>query len=69
MFAKKLIYGRFSFNKKIDVSSEYWSNLVRKKISDLSVEQIINRYNGFEGDLISLTPVKRNKTELEEAVN
>ena len=56
--------------KKIDASSDCWSNLVRKKkIPDLSVQEVITKYNGFEGDLVFLKQVKENEVELEEAIN
>lgn len=39
--------------KKYNSSNFFWQNLVRKKkIIQLSVEEVVNKYEGFEGELI-----------------
>ena len=51
--------------EKFSPSSDCWKNLVRdKKISDLSVEQIINKYQGFEGELVEIYKVEENSKKL-----
>lgn len=53
--------------KKIDKFSDCWSNLVRmKKNSSLSVEELISKYNGFEGDLVFIENIKYNEIDLKE---
>jgi hypothetical protein len=37
--------------EKFSQNSRFWKNLVRKnKISNLSVEEVVNKYHGFEGN-------------------
>ncbi|PJD98320.1 MAG: hypothetical protein CK425_01165 [Parachlamydia sp.] len=56
--------------EKIPPSSDCWPNLIRdKKILDLSVEEVINKYQGFEGELICLFKVEENRQELEKFIN
>lgn len=43
----------------------FWPNLERgKKVSELSVEQILNKYQGFEGEVLSLFPIPKNTNDL-----
>jgi hypothetical protein len=42
----------------------FWPNLMKKKkISDLSVKEVLNNYQGFEGDLISILPLDEQNVE------
>lgn len=51
-------------------SSFYWPNLVKqKKIPNLSVEQILQQYQGFEGELIAYFPKISDEKELEESIS
>ncbi len=51
-------------------SSPWWKNLVNgKKIEELSVEEIVNKYQGFEGELISFFIFKKNEDKLREAIS
>ncbi len=43
--------------KKYGPSSFCWPNLIRKK-NELSVLQILDTYQGFEGELIDILPIK-----------
>ncbi len=53
------------FIEKYDDSSFYWDYLLNhKKIHGLSVEEIINRYQGFEGDIISFSLFCENQNLL-----
>ncbi len=55
--------------EKISPSSDCWPNLIRdKKILDLSVEEIINKYQGFEGELICIFKVEEHRKELEKFI-
>lgn len=56
--------------KKYSNSCFFWSNLIRKKsIATLSVEQIVDKYQGFEGDLVFLISINENKFLLNEVFN
>lgn len=53
-------------------SSFFWPNLERKKrISELSVEQVLNKYQGFNGELITFfeIPEKITKLDLSGVIN
>ncbi len=55
--------------EKFSPSNDCWPNLIKdKKILDLSVEEIINKYQGFEGELISIFKVEENRQELKEFI-
>ncbi len=42
-------------------SSLFWSNLVRdKRITELSVEQVLDKYQGFEGDFVCYFQINKN---------
>lgn len=41
--------------KKYNPSSRCWKNLIRKNTYDCSVENLIHRYQGFEGEILSIT--------------
>ncbi len=52
--------------EKFSPSSDCWVNLVgNKRIVDLSVEEIINNYQGFQGELVDIFKVEENKQDLE----
>lgn len=56
--------------EKFSPLSDFWPNLIRKKrISELSVEEIVNNYQGFEGELISIFKVEENRQELKKFIN
>ena len=56
--------------EKFSPASDCWSNLVRdKRILHLSVEEIINKYQGFEGELVDIFKVEKNMQELEKFIN
>jgi hypothetical protein len=56
--------------KKYSNSCFFWPNLIRKKrIAALSVEQIIDKYQGFEGDLVFLISNNENEFVLNEVFN
>lgn len=56
--------------EKFSSDSDCWPNLIRDKtISDLSVEEIINTYQGFEGEMINIFQVEENRQELEKFIN
>ena len=45
---------KFILLKKYTSEVLFWPNLIRKKqITELTVEEVLSKYNGFEGDLIS----------------
>lgn len=47
-----------------------WPSLIQKKsILNLSVEQVVNKYQGFEGELIFFFEVKENLTEFKKNLN
>jgi hypothetical protein len=51
--------------ERISPSCDCWTNLIRKKrISELSIEEIINKYKGFEGELIFMHMVTEKESEL-----
>lgn len=55
--------------EKFSPSSDRWSNLVRdKRILDLSVEEIIFKYQGFEGELVDIFKIEGNKKELKKFI-
>lgn len=52
--------------EKISPSSDCWPNLIRdKNILELSVEQILNKYQGFEGELVCSFNIEENKHGLD----
>jgi hypothetical protein len=56
--------------EKFSSSSDCWPNLIRdKRISDLSVEEIINKYQGFEGELIEIFTVEENIQAFEKFIS
>jgi len=56
--------------EKFSPSSDCWSNLIKdKKILNLSVEEIVNKYQGFEGELISIFKVEDNMQDLKKFIN
>ncbi|MGC1879423.1 MAG: hypothetical protein WA347_06270 [Rhabdochlamydiaceae bacterium] len=51
-------------------SSFFWPNLLKdKRIAKMSVEEILNKYQGFEGDLIAFFSIKGNNSELKKIVD
>lgn len=56
--------------EKFSPASACWTNLIRdKRISDLSVEELINKYQGFEGELIDIFKIEENRQELKKFIN
>ncbi len=56
--------------EKFSSASDCWLNLIRdKRILDLSVEEIINKYQGFEGELVGIFKVEENRQGLEKFTN
>lgn len=56
--------------EKFSSVSDCWSNLVRdKQVPDLSVEEIINKYQGFEGELISIFKFMENGEEFKKNIS
>jgi hypothetical protein len=54
---------------KYSNSSYCWHNLEKKmKIAELSVEQVLSQYQGFEGDLIEMLPIKEDVGEQKEVI-
>ena len=50
-------------------SSFYWTNLIKnKKNLELSVEQVLDKYQGFEGELIDFFHVKKSEDELNHII-
>lgn len=46
------------FIKKVDESSYSWKNLIkRNRIAELSVKEVVSKYQGFAGELISSNPI------------
>ncbi|MFI5344191.1 MAG: hypothetical protein ACHQUC_08225 [Chlamydiales bacterium] len=46
-----------------------WKNLLRKKrVRDLSVEEVVRKYKGFEGEIIELYEIKENDNDLKKEV-
>jgi hypothetical protein len=55
--------------KKYSEGCSFWENLVRKKqIDNLSVDQVLNKYQGFEGELVSSFPIKDISNDIFEKV-
>jgi len=51
-------------------SSFFWGNMViNNRVTDLTVEEILKKYQGFEGDLIGYFPIEKNDNELNEIIN
>jgi hypothetical protein len=56
--------------EKFSPASDCWSNLIRdNKILDLSVEEIINKYQGFEGELVSILKIEENNQAINKFIN
>lgn len=56
--------------EKFSPTSDCWPNLIRdKRILDLSIEEIINKYQGFEGELLGIINVERSSQEIEKFIN
>jgi hypothetical protein len=54
----------FILIKRYHPSNFFWPNLVKhNKIKELSVEQILNKYQGFEGELIARFPIGNDELE------
>lgn len=46
-------------------SGFFWPNLLKdKRIAELSVEEIVNTYQGFEGDVVSYFLIKENEDKV-----
>lgn len=55
--------------KKYSSSSRFWHNLEKKnKIRTLSTEQILNQYQGFEGELIEMLSIKGGEEDQNEII-
>lgn len=51
--------------EKITPSSMFWKNLVAsKRIAELSVEEVIDKYEGFQGELVGFFQNTDNESEL-----
>jgi hypothetical protein len=51
-------------------SSMWWENLRKsKRISNLSVEELVNKYQGFEGELVCFFDLKKNNSKIKEIIN
>jgi len=60
----------FVLIEKTHPSCDCWPNLIRKKkILNLSVEEVVNKYQGFEGELILIFPVKKIGVELKKIMD
>lgn len=56
--------------KKYTDDCFFWPNLFKKnQIAELSISEIINKYQGFEGELISLFPIEESCIDLSEITN
>ncbi|MEX0961296.1 MAG: hypothetical protein WDZ28_00355 [Simkaniaceae bacterium] len=56
--------------EKFSPASDCWPNLIRdKKILDLSVEEIINKYQGFEGELVGIIKVEEHGKEFKKFID
>lgn len=56
--------------EKFSSSSDCWPNLISHiNISNLSVEELINKYQGFEGELISIINVGEDRNELKKFID
>jgi hypothetical protein len=52
--------------ERYNQASRFWPNLLkRKRISDFSVEQILDKYQGFEGELMIFFNINSSTTKLE----
>lgn len=50
-------------------SSFFWPKLLKdKKITELSVEEILNKYQGFEGELIAFSSINENESGLKQTI-
>lgn len=53
--------------RRYSSTDSFWSNLFRKKkISGLSVEEVIDKYKGFEGEIIATYPVDKTESVSEK---
>jgi len=43
--------------------------VINNRVTDLTVEEILKKYQGFEGDLIGYFPIEKNDNELNEIIN
>ena len=51
-------------------SSIFWPNLIKtKKLNELSLEELLNKYQGFEGELIAFFSIKEPESELNKIIN
>jgi hypothetical protein len=51
-------------------SSFFWPNLLKdKRIAEMSVEEILNKYQGFEGELIACFSVYEDESEFNHVFN
>ena len=51
-------------------SSIFWHNMLKNnKITGLTVEEVLKKYQGFEGDLIGYFSIEKNDHELDEIIN
>ncbi len=56
--------------EKFSPSSDCWRNLIRdKRVLDMSVEGVINKYQGFEGELVGIYKIEENRKEIEKFIN
>ena len=50
-------------------SYKSWPSLIKKKqISELSVEEVVRKYQGFEGDLVCFFEIQENSIEYKKAL-
>ena len=55
--------------EKFSSSSSCWPNLIRdKRILDLSVEEITNKYQGFEGELVGIIKIEEYGKEFKKFI-
>ena len=51
-------------------TSIFWSNLIKnKRVEELSVEEILNKYQGFEGELIAFFSVQESELNLNKTIH
>lgn len=51
-------------------STIFWPNMLNNiKVTGLTVEELMKKYQGFEGDLIGYFPIKKNDPELNEIID
>ena len=56
--------------EKYHSDSCFWSNLLKyKRIEKLSVEEILNKYQSFEGEIIAFYKIQNVDSELNNSVN